>query len=162
MGSGSYSSVHSDLRSDAFVTMELRRLPGAWFDSRTSWLVRTDARRTSSRNHWNVSDSSFPVRVENAALALWRLQGFFLVKDVRENPADQFHAAATAIADKVMTKSLSSLSVVHYPRQVRLDGCARPCGRPRSLSFACSDLMPLKRLMNARLSRQSMPHNVLW
>ena len=46
------------------------------------------------------------------------LQGLFLVKDVRENPADQFHAAASAIADKVMTKSLSSLSVVHYPRQV--------------------------------------------
>ena len=46
------------------------------------------------------------------------LQGFFFVKDVRKNTAEQFHAAATAIADKVMTNSLSSLNVVHYHRQV--------------------------------------------
>jgi hypothetical protein len=46
------------------------------------------------------------------------LQGLFLVKGVRENPADQFHAAASAIASKVITKSISSLNVVHYPRQV--------------------------------------------
>ena len=49
--------------------MELRKLPGAWFHSRTSWLARTDARRTALFNHWNINDSSFPVRVENAALA---------------------------------------------------------------------------------------------
>ena len=51
--------------------MELRKLPGAWFDSRTSWLARTDARRTALLNCWNINDSSFPVRIENAALAPW-------------------------------------------------------------------------------------------
>ena len=63
--------LYSELRSDAFVTVGLRRLPDAWFDSRTSWLARTDARRTTLPNHWNVNDSGFPVRVENAALAPW-------------------------------------------------------------------------------------------
>ena len=52
--------------------MELRKLPGAWFDNRTSWLARTDARRATVLNHWNVNDSSFPVQIENAALAPWR------------------------------------------------------------------------------------------
>ena len=51
--------------------MAPRRLPDAWFDSRTSWLVRTDARRASLLNHRNINDSGFPVRVENAALAPW-------------------------------------------------------------------------------------------
>ena len=244
--------------------MELRKLPRAWFDIRTSWLARTDARRTTLLNRWNINDSSLPVRVENVALAPWLpflgatpdptdanqlcleqhhlefyflgafiapdvavrrvengsvlvlpsrlngafealvsagldltldprvtelnglgptvflsricaaiallpqtlelrmedfisieasdpvvdddtwpshmaigsllcpttesmrpfaglrgLQGFFLAKDVDENPADQFHTSACAIiASRVMTKSLSSLNVMHYPRPV--------------------------------------------
>ena len=51
--------------------MELRKPPGAWFDSRTSWLARIDARRTALLNQWTVNDSSFPFRVKNAALAPW-------------------------------------------------------------------------------------------
>ena len=51
--------------------MELRQIPGAWFDDRTSWLARTAARRTTLFGHWNVNDFSFPVRIENAALASW-------------------------------------------------------------------------------------------
>ena len=243
--------------------MELRKLPGTWFGSRTIWLARTDARRTTLLTHWNINDYSFPVRIMNAALAPWLpflgatpdpsdanqlcleqhhlefyflgafiapdvtvrriengaafvlpsrlngafdalvsagldltldprvtelnglgptvflsrisaaivllpqmldlqmeelisieecdpdvddetwpshmaigsllcptmesmrsfadlrgLQGFFLAKGLRENPADQFHASASAIASKVMTNSLKSLNVVHYPRQV--------------------------------------------
>ena len=243
--------------------MELRQTPGTWFDSRTTWLARTDPRRANLLAHWNINDCSFPVRIVNAALAPWLpflgampdpsdadqlcleqhhlefyflgafvasdvnvrrvkngdafvfpsrlndafealvkvgldltldervtelnglgptvflsrisaaterlpallelqmddlididqcdldvddetwpshmaigsllcpttesmrpfadlrgLQGFFLAKDLRENSDEQFHASASAIADKVMTNSLSSLSVVHYPRQV--------------------------------------------
>ena len=51
--------------------MELRKTPGTWFDSRTTWLARTDARRASLLSHWNVNDSSFPVRIVNAALEPW-------------------------------------------------------------------------------------------
>ena len=46
------------------------------------------------------------------------LQRFFLGQDLRENPDEQFHGSASAIAAKVMTNSLKSLNVVHYPRQV--------------------------------------------
>ena len=243
--------------------MELRKIPGTWFDSRSTWLARTEPRRAALLAHWNVNDSSFPVRIVNAALQPWLpflgatvdpsdadqlcleqhhlefyflgafvasdvnvrrvengaafvlpsrlndafealvtvgldltldkrvtklnglgptvflsrisaaiallpqllelrlddlisieecdpivdgdtwpshmaiggllcptteslrpfadlrgLQGFFLGKDLREHASDQFHASATAIADKVMTNSLKSLDVVHYPRQV--------------------------------------------
>ena len=48
--------------------MELRKTPGTWFDSRSAWLARTDARRAALLSHWNVNDSSFPVRIVNAAL----------------------------------------------------------------------------------------------
>lgn len=48
--------------------MELCKLPGAWFDSRSTWLARTDARRSTLLAHWNVNDSSFPVRIVNAVL----------------------------------------------------------------------------------------------
>jgi len=51
--------------------MELRKLPGTWFDSRATWLARTDARRTTLLTHRNINDSSFPVRIVNAALAPW-------------------------------------------------------------------------------------------
>ena len=51
--------------------MELRKTAGAWFTSRSTWQSRTGARRTALLGHWNVNDSSFPVRIENAALAPW-------------------------------------------------------------------------------------------
>ena len=243
--------------------MELRKTPGTWFDSRTTWLAKTQARRDSLLSHWNIGDASFPVPISNAALEPWLpflgaskdpsdpdqlcleqhhleyyflgafvasdgsvrkvengaafvlpsrlndafealisvgldlaldprvtalnglgptvflsrisaaimllpqllelrmddlisieqcdpdvddetwpshmaigsllcpmteslrpfadlrgLQGFFLKKDVRENYDDQFHASASAVAAKVMTNSLKSLNVIHYPRQV--------------------------------------------
>ena len=51
--------------------MELRKIPGTWFDSRSTWLARTEPRRAALLAHWNVNDSSFPVRIVNAALQPW-------------------------------------------------------------------------------------------
>ena len=90
------------------------------------------------------------------------LQGFFLGKDLCENPDEQFHASASAIAAKVMTNSLKSLNVVHYPRQVALDGWARLCGCRRSLLFASNGRTFWKRWMNALHFRQRMLLSVRW
>ena len=66
--------------------MELRKTPGTWFDSRSAWLARTDARRAALLSHWNVNDSSFPVRIVNAALQSWLP---FLGATVDPSDADQ-------------------------------------------------------------------------
>ena len=58
------------------------------------------------------------------------LQGFFLAKNLRENPSDQFHASASAIASKVMTNSLKSLNAVHYPRKVSRWVCSKTLWMP--------------------------------
>ena len=50
---------------------QLRKTAGAWFTSRSTWQARTAARRTALLGHWNIDYSSFPVRIENAALAPW-------------------------------------------------------------------------------------------
>ena len=55
----------------SFLIVELRKTPGTWFDNRTTWLARTDARRASLLSHWNANDSSVPVRIVNAALQPW-------------------------------------------------------------------------------------------
>ena len=66
--------------------MELRKTPGTWFDSRSTWLARTEPRRAALLAHWNVNDSSFPVRIVNAALQPWLP---FLGATVDPSDADQ-------------------------------------------------------------------------
>ena len=44
---------------------------GTWFNSRSTWRARTAARRAALLGHWNIGDATFPIRVENAALAPW-------------------------------------------------------------------------------------------
>ena len=38
--------------------MELRKTPGTWFDSRSTWLARTEARRAALLAHWNSAATS--------------------------------------------------------------------------------------------------------
>jgi len=47
------------------------RPAGAWFDDRSSFVARTGARQAALYAHWNISDCSFPVRIENPKLQPW-------------------------------------------------------------------------------------------
>lgn len=51
--------------------MELRKIPGAWFSDRDTWQSRGQARRSLIINHWNVDDTSFPIRMTNTKIAPW-------------------------------------------------------------------------------------------
>ena len=122
--------------------MELRKTPGTWFDSRTTWLARTAARRAGLLSHWNVSDSSFPVRIVNAALHPWLP---FLGATVDPSDADQlclehhhleFYFLGAFVASDVNVRRVENgaafvLETAQWHANLEGSEClrARDCGR---------------------------------